>query len=297
MNYSGAPGLEFGGGNVSLDPAVIAQLPDGCTVVSTEGHGVSFWANTGRIDVELPNGTEQSFFIKVLSGETGRHMVQAEYESMKAICSVTPDFAPKPIAAGAYDTLPDTHFFLCEFRDLLDELPEPQEFTTRLAALHQNSKSPTGKFGFHTSTYPGNLPQVTEWEDSWEIFFSKSLKQALDLEIKAKGSDPEMEQLLPIIFDRVVPRLLRPLETDGRSVKPSLVHGDLWYANSGLDAETGGSLIFDACCFYAHNEYEFGQWRPACNRFDDKYLDAYHQRVNRSAPEEDYDGRLDLYKL
>jgi protein-ribulosamine 3-kinase len=76
----------------------------------------------------------------------------------------------------------------------------------------------------------------------------------LDLEIKAKGSDPEMEQLLPIIFDRVVPRLLRPLETDGRSVKPSLVHGDLWYANSGLDAESGGSLIFDACCFYAHNE-------------------------------------------
>jgi protein-ribulosamine 3-kinase len=181
-------------------------------------------------------------------------MVQAEYESMKAIYSVAPGFAPKPISFGAYDTLPDTHFFLCEFRDLLDELPEPQEFTTRLAALHQNSKSPTGKFGFHTSTYPGNLPQVTEWEDSWEIFFSKSLRRALDLEIKAKGSDPEMEQLLPIIFDRVVPRLLRPLETDGRSVKPSLVHGDLWYANSGLDAESGGSLIFDACCFYAHNE-------------------------------------------
>ncbi|KAM7184136.1 hypothetical protein V8F20_012345 [Naviculisporaceae sp. PSN 640] len=42
---------------------------------------------------------------------------------------------------------------------------------------------------------------------------------------------------------------------------------------------------------------EFGQWKPACNRFDEIYLEAYHQRVNRSAPEEDYDGRLDLYKL
>ena len=248
-------------------------------------------------------------------------MVKAEYESMKAIHSVSPDFAPKPIAFGAYKTLANTFFFLCEFRDLMDELPEPEEFTARLASMHQNSKSPTGKFGFHTPTYPGNLPQMVAWEDSWEIFFSKSLRHALDLEIKAKGKDDEMDELLPIIFDRVIPRLLRPLESNGRSVKPSLVHGDLWYANSGIDAEGGESLIFDACCFYAHNECryhvlpclwislkdltnvdraridEFGQWKPACNRFDDKYLEAYHQRVNRSAPEEDYDGRLDLYKL
>ncbi|KAK4209028.1 protein-ribulosamine 3-kinase, chloroplastic [Rhypophila decipiens] len=302
MNYSGAPGLEIGGGSI-LDPAVMANLPAGSKVLSTEGHGVSFWANTGRIDVEIPlpdragEFEDKCFFIKVLSGETGKNMVKAEYESMKAIHSVSPDFAPNPIAYGEYEILPGTFFFLCEFRDLLDELPEPDEFTGRLAALHQNSKSPTGNFGFHTPTYPGNLPQFVEWEDSWEVFFAKSLRQALDFEIKAKGRDDEMEALLPAIFDRVIPRLLRPLETDGRSVKPSLVHGDLWYANSGIDAESGGSLIFDACCFYAHNEYEFGQWKPACNRFDDKYLEAYHQRVNRSAPEEDYDGRLDLYKL
>jgi len=42
---------------------------------------------------------------------------------------------------------------------------------------------------------------------------------------------------------------------------------------------------------------EFGQWRPACNRFGKEYLDAYHKHVEKSAPEEDYDGRLDLYKL
>lgn len=192
--------------------------------------------------------------MKVLSGDTGKNMVKAEYESMKAIWSVSPDFAPEPIAFGAYKTIPDTHFFLCEFRELTDELPEPEEFTARLAALHQNSKSPTGKFGFHTPTYPGNLPQYVEWEDSWEAFFSKSLRQAMDFEIKAKGHDDELDRMLPIVFDRVIPRLLRPLESDGRSIKPSLVHGDLWYANSGIDAENGGSLIFDACCFYAHNE-------------------------------------------
>lgn len=215
---------------------------------------MSFWANTGRIDVELLDGTEQSFFIKVESGAVGKNMLSSEFESMKTIYALAPDFAPKPIAWGTYELIPNTYFFICEFRDMLPDMPEPDKFAARLAALHQTSKSPTGKFGFHTTTYAGNLPQYTGWEESWETFFSKTLRQALDLEIEAKGYDSEFDHLIPAIFDRVIPRLLRPLESDGRSVKPSLVHGDLWFANSGIDSESGDPLVFDACCFYAHNE-------------------------------------------
>ena len=198
----------------------------------------------------------KSFFIKVLSKDLGKKMVGSEFESMKAIHSVVPDFVPEPIACGTYQTVPDTHFFLCEFRDMADaeEMPDPSEFTARLAELHKG-QSANGKFGFHRTTYAGNLPQFVDWEDSWETFFTKSLRHALDLEIKAKGPLPEDDAVLvPILFEKVIPRLLRPLESDGRSIKPSLVHGDLWYANSGIDLDTGKSLIFDACCFYAHNE-------------------------------------------
>ncbi|TRX92013.1 hypothetical protein FHL15_007110 [Xylaria flabelliformis] len=137
---------------------------------------------------------------------------------------------------------------------------------------------------------------MTESETSWEVF-TKNLRFALELELTAKGPDPEFDILLPVLFGTVIPRLLGPLESEGRSVKPCLVHGDLWDANSGIDDNTGESLIFDACCFYAHNEYEFGQWRPACNRFGPEYLEAYRDYVQISPPEEDYDGRLDLYKL
>jgi protein-ribulosamine 3-kinase len=184
-------------------------------------------------------------------------MVHGEFESMKAIHSLLPDFAPEPIAWGTYQTIPDTHFFLCEFRDMIDDMPDPHKFTVRLAELHQNSSSPTGKFGFHTTTYSGNLPQMTEWEESWETFFAKSMRQALKLELQAKGHNPEFDVLVPILFDKVIPRLLRPLESEGRSVKPSLVHGDLWYANSGVDVDADAPLIFDACCFYAHNECKY----------------------------------------
>lgn len=37
-------------------------------------------------------------------------------------------------------------------------------------------------------------------------------------------------------------------------MKPSLVHGDLWFANSGIDVGTDEPLVFDSCSFYAHNE-------------------------------------------
>lgn len=237
--------------------------------MSTAAHGVSFWANTGRIDLELADGTPESYFIKVISEETGKMMMHSEFESMRAIHNIASGFAPRPIAWGTYQIIPETHFFLCEFRYFKDEMPEPEDFALRLANLHRDSQSPNGKFGFHLTTYAGNLPQMVEWESSWEVFFAKSLRCALALEIKAKGPDPELDALIPTLFNKVIPRLLRPLETNGRSIKPSLVHGDLWFANSGHDLETGGSIVFDACCFYAHHE---------CRVFT---LVAYQERAER----------------
>lgn len=107
------------------------------------------WANTGKITVQLVDETMQSFFIEVIKTEVGKNMLHGEFESMRALYKVAPDFAPKPIAWGSYHTIPDTHFFLCEYREMIDEMPNPENFTARLAAVHQNSESPTGKFGFH----------------------------------------------------------------------------------------------------------------------------------------------------
>ncbi|KAF9892787.1 hypothetical protein FE257_000376 [Aspergillus nanangensis] len=246
----------------------------------------------------LADGTPQSYFIKIVSDEHGLAMVHGEYESMKSIYSVLPDFAPRPITYGTYQETADTHFFLCEYKELdTTKMPEPEEFGARLAELHKLSTSPNGKFGFHIPTYSGNLPQANDWQDTWEAFFTRNMRRALDCEIEAKGPDPEIEVLIPALFEKVIPRLLRPLESEGRWVKPSLVHGDLWYANSGVDAKSNGSLIFDACSFYAHNEYEFGQWMPTCNKFGPEYRAAYHAHNEVSEPKEDYDGRLDLYKM
>jgi protein-ribulosamine 3-kinase len=42
---------------------------------------------------------------------------------------------------------------------------------------------------------------------------------------------------------------------------------------------------------------EFGQWRPACNKFGDEYIQAYKKFAEVSEPKEDFEGRLDLYRL
>ena len=113
-------------------------------------------------NVELADGVPQSFFIKVMSKDIGKNMIHGEFESMKAIHELLPDFVPKPLAWGTYETIPDTHFYLCEYREMIKEMPDPHEFTMRLAALHQNSKSPTGKFGLHITTYTSILPQTND---------------------------------------------------------------------------------------------------------------------------------------
>lgn len=40
-------------------------LPEGSSVISAAGHGASFWSQSGKIDVRLLDGQNESYFIKV----------------------------------------------------------------------------------------------------------------------------------------------------------------------------------------------------------------------------------------
>lgn len=71
---------------------------------------------------------------------------------------------------------------------------------------------------------------------------------------ESQGPDEELGKLFGQTMSMVVPRLLRPLETGGRQIKPSLVHGDLYSGNVSVDVETGRPVLYDATCLYAHNE-------------------------------------------
>lgn len=180
--------------------------------------------------------------------------MNGEFESMKAIYSVVPAFCPKPLAWGTYSGSNSTHFFLCDFHEMAQSPPEPVKFCEALAELHTNGTSPNGKFGFHITTCNGSVPQENSWTDTWEEFFVAGFRHMLRLDEEVNGHNVRLEELSKPYFETVIPRLLRPLETNGRKVKPSLVHGDLWFGNAATVVETGNPMVYDACAFYGHNE-------------------------------------------
>lgn len=198
---------------------------------------------------------------QVSFGSHGLEALKGEYESTAAIYAITPDFCPKPIAWGTLETAPDAHFYLCKFYEFFDGVPEPENFCEKLARLHSSHTSPEGKFGFHCTTYNGDLPQDNSCSDSWEVFFANGLRHILKIREERGGPNAELDGLLPGLFDKVIPRLLRPLESNGRSIEPSLVHGDLWCGNAAItNDETKEGIVFDPSSFWAHNECE--KFRP-----------------------------------
>ena len=66
-----------------------------------------------------------------------------------------------------------------------------------------------------------------------------------------------MQELCQSILDKVIPRLLQPLEIGGRQIQPRLIQGDLWAGNRSWNIDTNMPVIYDAAALYAHKECKF----------------------------------------
>ncbi|KAI0153400.1 Fructosamine kinase-domain-containing protein [Pestalotiopsis sp. NC0098] len=282
-------------GKVELDDNIIAQLPEGAVVKSSRGHGANNWNETARVDIEV-DGKQKSYFLKRTTGEVGGPMLHGEFESMRLINTLVPSFSPKPLSWGRCAN-PNVHFLLFEFHELKKGLPDTDSMSQAVAQLHTRSieHNPTGKWGFHMTTYNGPLAQDNTWTDTWEEHWIRAMRQLFAFERASRGPSAELDQLLPAYFDKVCPRLLRPLETGGRDIKPVLIHGDLWVGNMGTRVDTGDPFMFDAAAFWGHNEYELSYMRPMANQWGKKYIDSYHKIIPKSEPQEDWDARQALY--
>ncbi|KAL3420622.1 hypothetical protein PVAG01_07067 [Phlyctema vagabunda] len=123
------------------------------------------------------------------------------------------------------------------------------------------------------------------------------LKQSIKFDAAENGSWAELDAVSSRLISRVIPALLGALESESRTVKPSLIHGDLWDGNIGTDSKTGNIYIFDAGAYYTHNEMELGMWRCKRHRFVNKevFLREYLRKAGVSEPAEQFDDRNRLY--
>ncbi|KAM7207785.1 Fructosamine kinase domain containing protein [Naviculisporaceae sp. PSN 640] len=279
-----------------VDANVFKALPEGTTIKWVATYGASFWAVSSKIDAILPNGEEQSYFLKVYTATRAEDIARGEFESTRELSSVIPENVPRAVAYGPCANNPNRAFFLAEFRDMSDELPSASELVTLVAAIHKKT-SPNGKFGYPVTTFSGKHPLDTRWCDTWEEYFTRCMKDTMDAELAVQGPNQELQELSEKVLTKVIPRLIRPMETGGRKIKPSLVHGDLWHGNVSVDNETNDPVVYDPCCFYGHNEYDFSMWRATRYRTNRAHVRAYFKITPPTEPADDQDDRHALYAL
>ncbi|KAL4968579.1 Fructosamine kinase-domain-containing protein [Aspergillus stella-maris] len=278
--------------------SVSQRLPNpGSRILDVTRHGVSHFGRTLLVTVQLSSGLIVKYFLKVMEGELGMLTCRGEYESLKDISSFC-DHVPKPYAWGRYmENNTEYAFLLVEFLQIKKQPADPHPLAKALATLHQTSRSPTGKFGFHTPTcHTRNIQSVAFWTDSWSELFTAHLSRILSTACTVFTS-PSFTQLGNIVLSTVVPALLQPLQSHGRTLKPCLVHGDCWDMNTAMGSD-GRAVFFDVASFYAHNEYDVGNWRAARHGLSERsYMDAYKALIPPSEPVEDWDNRNLLYSL
>lgn len=200
----------------------------------------------------------------------------SEFASLQAMHHAVPGICVDPVGWGKYASKDNVYFLLMPFVEMFHDSPDPQMLPKSMAELHDKATSPDGLFGFHIGSGGATLPMKLAQSASWEHYLVRHLKFLIQAEELAQGPrTAEMEALLKPLFERIIPRLIRPLETGGRTIVPRLVHTDLWTGNRAYN-EKGEDIIFDPCGIYAHNEFELGVWRIPRAGYGQTYLDSYH---------------------
>ncbi|RSL44708.1 hypothetical protein CEP54_014576 [Fusarium duplospermum] len=289
-------------GPVTVDDAVTEYLPPGSRVKDARSYGGSNWTKTHRVDVELPDKTLQSYFLKTGTGDNGLSMLRGEFEGSKVIHKYTPGGIPRPIAWGTFKSDPNTHFYLCEFVDMgkEPELPDVRKFTAMLAKLHRKSrddKNAPHEFGFHVMTHQGSMYQEISWCKTWEEMYTRRFQSFVDQERVSRGPSEELDEIVPQFMSKVIPRLLRPLVTHGRSIKPVALHADIWYGNLGTNKATGEPVYFDASVFWGHHEFDLGTMLIKRYGLGSEWRKEYFRSFDPSEPRDEAGDRNALYAI
>lgn len=232
-----------------------------------------------------------------VAGDLGKRQLEGEFTGLTELHKLAPEFVVRPISWGRLEDVDITSYFLLlEFRNLTAGLPDPAKLGARLAEMHERSQSPNGMFGFGIQTYDGARLQCVAWDPSWTSFFSKLLAEARRQDTETNGVWPAMDLVFARVQSHLIPRLIGALEQNGNSIKPCLIHGDLWDGNVATDVDSGDPIIFDCGVYYAHNEMELGIWRAERHKLREKvFRREYLRHFEPSEPEEEWDDRNRLY--
>ncbi|XP_048411507.1 ketosamine-3-kinase [Stegostoma tigrinum] len=255
--------------------------------------GQSYETDTGRV------------FVKINHKNQAKTMFDGEMASLEAILKTNTVKVPKPIKVislsdgGAVFVMEhlDIHGLSRHMATLGEQLANLHLHNAKLKDQEKKDAQTVGKgpgqseiqyvnrFGFHTTTCCGYLPQNNDWQSDWVNFFIRQrLQLQLDL-IEKEYGDREVRELWSKLQLKI-PALFHDLE-----ITPALLHGDLWGGNIGQVDD--GPVIFDPSSFYGHSEYELSI-SGIFGGFGAAFYTAYHNKIPKASG---FEKRLKLYQL
>lgn len=156
---------------------------------------------------------------------------------------------------------------------LLEFLPNGQgsqyDLGQAIARVHRLTAP---KFGFAHNNMAAKLPKDNRWQTDWTTFY---LRQRLDPLVTRAQAHGLWNSTRQAKYDRIRQNIIA--ENAQRSIKPALLHGDLWAGNY-LFTPDGTPTLIDPDVVYGDRELDlamttiFGGFTP---EFYKGYQDAY----------------------
>ncbi|XP_053309349.1 ketosamine-3-kinase [Spea bombifrons] len=244
-------------------------------------------------------------FVKINHKPEARRMFLGEMASLEAIHRTGTVLVPKPIKV--IDQPDGGAMLVMEHLDMRSLNRYSAKLGEQMADLHLHNqglrhklskeggtigKGPgqsdlqyVDKFGFHTVTCCGYIPQVNDWQEDWVSFYTRQrIQTQIDLIEKSSG-DREARELWSQLQLKI-PQLFADIE-----VVPALLHGDLWGGN--VAEVESGPVIFDPASFYGHSEFELAI-AGMFGGFGGSFYSAFHDKIPKAPG---FDKRLKLYQL
>ncbi len=226
----------------------------------------------------LTDGTRR-YFVKYNSASR-LDMFEAEAAGLAEIRATGTVYSPEPICWGAAGT---QAYLVLEYLDLHGRENGADLLGEQLAALH---RTPQLYFGWQRDNTIGSTPQINTRLDDWIAFWRD---QRLGYQLRL-AEENGYGGALQRQGERLMTDL--PIFFRGYAPQPSLLHGDLWSGNYGVDA-AGRPVIFDPAAYYGDREADLAM-TELFGGFSPRFYAAYNVHYPLDAG---YRVRKTLYNL
>jgi len=219
-------------------------------------------------------------FVKVAAASR-RAMLEAEAVGLEELRRAATIRVPRVLGVGVHAT----HAWLAlEWIQLGARTNAAEAMLGELLASQHRCTA--REFGWYRGNTIGSTPQANDWSGDWvEFFRERRLRYQLQL-AATKGHGGRLQRRGEELLER-----MGGFFASYRPV-PSLLHGDLWGGNWGVESG-GGPVIFDPAVYYGDREADLAMTR-LFGGFGERFYSAYEA----SWPLDGGSGaRADLYNL